>query len=213
MEHIIDIFAQEKVCAILRVDDARKARQAMEVCVRAGFRILEFTLTIPDVYACIESFAHREGILVGAGTILSKTDLDRAHSAGARFFVSPVFDEDLVRYALEKGYVFIPGVQTPSEMWRAHQLGVKLLKVFPYPAEGPAYIRSILGPMPFLKLMPTNGVTRNNVREFFKAGVFAVGLTTSLFVPQFLEHELWYELEDHARSFLEEIRLYSQVFQ
>jgi 2-dehydro-3-deoxyphosphogluconate aldolase/(4S)-4-hydroxy-2-oxoglutarate aldolase len=96
------------------------------------------------------------------------------------------------------GVALIPGVHTPTEMMRAHDDGAPLLKLFPAPAGGPAYLRSVLGPLPFLKIVPTNGVDASNIAEWFSAGAWAVGLVGPLFLAEDLAAGNWGAIEARA---------------
>ena len=122
--------------------------------------------------------------------------------AGARFLVSPVLDEAVVAEARELGAVAMPGVHTPTEMWRAHQAGAPVLKLFPAPAGGPDYLRAVRGPLPDLKIVPTNGVSEANARDYLDAGAFAVAFNTALFPPDALTQARWDEVEGRARALL-----------
>jgi Entner-Doudoroff aldolase len=180
-DEFVESFRRARVAAILRTDDQRKAAVAMAAAVRGGFTIVEFTLSIPGVYELIQDFSMREGVIVGAGTVLEVEQARRAVEAGARFLVSPVVDEAVIHAAAALGVAAMPGTHTPTEMWRAHRAGAQLCKLFPAPGGGPGYVRSVLGPMPFLKIVPTNGVDDENMEQWLAAGSWAVGFVASLF--------------------------------
>ena len=93
----------------------------------------------------------------------------------------------------------MPGTHTPTEMLRAHRSGAQLCKLFPAPAGGPDWVRSVLGPMPFLKIVPTNGVTPENASDWLAAGVHAAGFVAPLFVPADIEAGNWDAIEERAR--------------
>ncbi|MEJ7734285.1 MAG: bifunctional 4-hydroxy-2-oxoglutarate aldolase/2-dehydro-3-deoxy-phosphogluconate aldolase [Polyangiaceae bacterium] len=177
---------RERATAILRAGEQRLAADAMEAAVRAGFRAIEFTLTTPGALELIADFARRPGLSVGAGTVLSAEDAQRAVQAGASFLVAPNFDPEVVAEAARLGVASIPGVHTPTEMLAAHRAGAPLLKLFPAPAGGPAYLRSCLGPLPFLRIVPTNGVDLDNAAQWLEAGAWAVGFVNALFEPRML---------------------------
>ncbi len=192
----------ERATAILRTDDQQTAARAMEAVVRAGFRNLEFTLSCPGVYELIEDFAKRDGLVVGAGTVLEPAQARRAVEAGASFVVSPATDEAVIRTALELGVVAMPGAYTATEMVLAQKAGAQLQKLFPAPANGPEYARMLLGPLPGLRLVPTSGVTPENVGEWFAAGVFGVGWVASLFDAEDLRAGRFDNIEERARQCL-----------
>jgi len=195
-------FGQEKASAILRTDDAEKAALAMEAAIRGGFRIIEFTLTIPDVYQLVRDFSSRENLVVGTGTVMTAEQAHLSVEAGARFLVSPVVDEVVISAANDLGVASMPGTHTPTEMLRAHRAGAQLCKLFPCPHGGPDWVRSVLGPMPFLKIVPTNGVDHHNAGEWIAAGAFATGFVAPLFQAADMAAGRWDAIEERARKCL-----------
>jgi 2-dehydro-3-deoxyphosphogluconate aldolase / (4S)-4-hydroxy-2-oxoglutarate aldolase len=182
-EQFLDILWRERGTAIMRTGDQTVAAEAMEAAVRGGFRVCEFTMTTPGVLELIAQFAGKEGIVVGAGTVLTVADARAAAGAGARFLVSPVVDEEVIAAAAELGVAMMPGTHTPTEMLRAHRAGAQLQKLFPAAGGGPDYVRSILGPLPMLRIVPTNGVDESNAAAYLQAGAFATGFVRALFPP------------------------------
>lgn len=205
-DEFVSEFGRVRVSAILRTDDQRKAAEAMAAALRGGFTIVEFTLTIPGVYELIREFSQREGVLVGAGTVLEVDQARRAVEAGATFLVSPVIDEAVIAAANALNVAAMPGTHTPTEMLRAHRAGAQLCKLFPMPAGGPAWVRSVLGPMPFLKVVPTNGIDYDNMDQWFAAGAHAGGFVASLFAPNDVATGNWEAIEGRARAIVERAR-------
>lgn len=205
-DRFVQLLWDERATAILRTDDQDTAREAMQAAVRGGFRLLEFTLGCPGAFELIEELAGRDGLVVGAGTVLRRQDARRAIDAGASFIVSPVVDEEVIDEALAAGVAAMPGTHTPTEMVRAHRAGAPLQKLFPAPAGGPAYVQACLGPLPFLRLVPTNGVDAANVADWIAAGVWAVGFVGSLFEPDALRNRDFDRIEELARTSLEAAR-------
>jgi len=195
-------FHEQRVSAILRTDLSDAVAPAMEAAIRAGFRICEFTLTVPDAFEHIAAFAKHEGIVVGAGTVLSVEDARRAVEAGARFLVSPVVDEAVIEEAKRLGVAMMPGAHTPTEMLRAHRAGAPLQKLFPAPGIGAAFVKACLGPMPFLRIVPTSGVDATNAAAYFAAGAFAVGFVAPLFDPVDLREGRFDRVESRGRELL-----------
>jgi Entner-Doudoroff aldolase len=197
-----ELLWRERATAILRAGEQRLAADAMEAAVRAGFRAIEFTLTTPGALELIADFARRPGLSVGAGTVLSADDAQRAVQAGASFLVAPNFDPEVVTEAARLGVASIPGVHTPTEMLAAHRAGAPLLKLFPAPAGGPTYLRSCLGPLPFLRIVPTNGVDLDNAAQWLEAGAWAVGFVNALFEPKMLAGRDTDAIEARGRQLL-----------
>ena len=180
-DEFVSFFGQVKASAILRTPSAEAAAPAMEAALRGGFKVIEFTLTIPNALELIQEFSQRPGVVVGAGTVLTTQDAEAAVKAGARCLVSPVVDEAVIDAAKSLDVAMMPGTHTPTEMLRAHRAGGQLQKLFPAPGLGAPYVKACLGPMPFLKIVPTNGVDADNVAEYLAAGAFAVGFVAPLF--------------------------------
>ncbi|MDJ0975056.1 MAG: bifunctional 4-hydroxy-2-oxoglutarate aldolase/2-dehydro-3-deoxy-phosphogluconate aldolase [Planctomycetota bacterium] len=180
-DDVVAFLGQARASAILRTPHEAAAAPAMEAAVRGGFRAVEFTLTIPGVLDRIADFSKRDGLVVGAGTVLTVEDARAAVEHGARFLVSPVVDEAVIEEAHALGVAVMPGCHTPTEMHRAWRAGAQLQKLFPAPGLGPPYVKACLGPLPFLRIVPTNGVDVSNARAWLDAGAFALGMVAPLF--------------------------------
>jgi len=179
----IAALGKTRCSAIIRTARKDDARKAMDAAIAAGFTICEFTLTIPGALDLIKEFATRPNIIIGAGTVLTFEEARLAVAAGAKFLVSPVIDESIVAEAARLNVAAMPGCATPSEMLRAHRAGAQLQKLFPAPGTGPTWVAQTLAPMPFLRIVPTAGVTAENAPAYLRAGAFAVGFVSSLFDP------------------------------
>ena len=184
-ETIVEI-GEKKLSAIIRTDDEEQARRAMNAAVAGGFRMVEFTLTTPGALGLIEEFGKKtlpggESLLVGAGTVLSRKDAREAVTAGAKFLVSPVTDDEVIDEAADLDVPSIPGTYTPTEMFIATELGADLVKVFPAPHDIPTFVRQVRGPLPELRIFPTAGVDEDNFVSILEAGAFGVGFVSSLF--------------------------------
>jgi Entner-Doudoroff aldolase len=196
----------EGATAILRTDNQEKAALAMAAAIRGGFRIIEFTLTVPGVYELVQDFSRSDDLVVGTGTVLDPEDARKSVDAGARFLVSPVVDEVVISAANDLGVACMPGTHTPTEMLRAHRAGAQLCKLFPAPAGGPAWVKAVLGPMPQLKIVPTNGVDETNIDQWKAAGVFAMGFVAPLFVPGDIAAGRWDEIEARAGRMIKAVQ-------
>ena len=202
-DEFLDFYRSARASAILRTDMAEAATPAMEAAIRAGFRVLEFTLTVPQALERISEFAGMKDVVIGAGTVLTPQEARDAVKAGARFLVSPVVDEAVIDEAKALNVAMMPGCYTPTELLRAHRAGAPLQKLFPAPEPLPGFIRSVRGPLPFLRIVPTNGVHENNVAAVLKAGAFAVGFVNNLFDPNDLGLGRFDRIEQRGRRMLE----------
>ncbi|MHC4551079.1 MAG: bifunctional 4-hydroxy-2-oxoglutarate aldolase/2-dehydro-3-deoxy-phosphogluconate aldolase [Planctomycetota bacterium] len=202
-DEFVALLGEAKASAILRTSIEEAAAPAMEAAVRAGFRVVEFTLTTPGALARIAEFARRDGLVAGAGTVLTVAQARAAVEHGARFLVSPVVDEEVIEEARRLGVAVMPGTHTPTEMLRAHRAGAPLQKLFPAPGLGPAYVRACLGPLPFLRIVPTNGVDETNAAAWIAAGAHAVGFVACLFDATEIRAGRFDRIEARGRTLLD----------
>jgi 2-dehydro-3-deoxyphosphogluconate aldolase/(4S)-4-hydroxy-2-oxoglutarate aldolase len=177
-------LAAERVVAILRCGSAAQAVAAARALLAEGVRIVEVSLNTPGAVDAIAELASdygsAPGIAIGAGTVLDAKTVEQVAAAGARFFVSPVFDEGAVAVASELGLAAVPGCLTPTEMLRAHQAGAAAVKVFPATEWTPEGLRNVVRAMPFLRLIPTGGVGVENAQEWLAAGAAGLGIGSAL---------------------------------
>jgi len=156
---------------------------------KAGLTTLEVTMNSPDAIDAIHYLNEAYPQLnIGAGTVCTLTDLEQAEAAGASFIVSPILDIRLIHAAKEKGLAVFPGAFSPTEIYQAWQAGATAVKIFPATVFGPGYIKEIKAPLTEIKLLPTGGISKENIREYFAAGAFGVGMGSSLFSKTHLEN-------------------------
>jgi Entner-Doudoroff aldolase len=201
-DEFVQFLGANRASAILRTSIEEAAGPAMEAALRAGFKVIEFTLTTPGALGLIGEFARRSGITVGAGTVLTPDQATSAVEAGARFLVSPVVDEAVIEAAAGLGVAMMPGTHTPTEMLEAHRAGAQLQKLFPAPGIGPVYVKACLGPMPFLRIVPTSGVDESNAAAYLEAGAFAIGFVAPLFDPEDMAAGRFDRIEQRGRALL-----------
>ncbi|MBX3282210.1 MAG: bifunctional 4-hydroxy-2-oxoglutarate aldolase/2-dehydro-3-deoxy-phosphogluconate aldolase [Acidobacteria bacterium] len=170
------------VLPVIRADSADEARQVVDAICEGGIDTIEITLTIPDAITLIRQLTREfPGILFGAGTVMDADNARQCIDAGANFIISPATVDEVIRVCNEDETIVMPGALTPTEIVAAVGVGADAVKVFPVGAVGGAkYIRSLLAPLPDLKLVPTGGVTVETASECIEAGAFAVGLGSDL---------------------------------
>ena len=168
--------------AVIRGPSPELTVRMVEALVVGGVLGIEITYTTPNATEVVRSLDRAFGdvILLGMGTLTDSTQAAEARDAGARYLVSPITDETLGRAMVATGLPVMIGALTPTEVFRAHQLGSDVVKLFPGSAVGPDYVKALQGPFPHIPIMPTGGVDENNVADWFKAGVFAVGAGSQL---------------------------------
>jgi 2-dehydro-3-deoxyphosphogluconate aldolase/(4S)-4-hydroxy-2-oxoglutarate aldolase len=167
--------------AVIRTDTAEQAVEAGRACLRGGISLLEVTLTIPGALDAIGRLAREPGANVGVGSVTEPAQVRAAAAAGARFAVSPHFDPDILAETKALGLLSSMGGVTPTEAMTCHRAGVDVTKIFPASSfGGPAHLKALREPMPFLRLMPTGGVDESNLRAYLDAGAAGFGLGGSL---------------------------------
>lgn len=191
------------VLAVLRAPSARVAVSAAEALIRGGVTGIEITYSTPDAAAAIRELAApgRGDVVVGAGTITDPAQADEAARAGAAFLVSPGTRPHLVAAMRDTGRVVMAGALTPTEVMLALELQADVVKVFPAALGGPAYLRALRGPFPQAPLMPTGGVSAENLTEWFRAGAIAVGAGGELCPSADLAAGRFDEIERRGRAF------------
>lgn len=165
---VIDRIAAARVVPVVVVDGAEEGLALADAISAGGLPIAEVTLRLPGAMDALRAIAtQRPDVLVGAGTVISADQVDEAVDAGAQFLVSPGTFEPVIRRAQERGVPILPGVASASDVMRALDLGVHLVKVFPASVVGgPAAIKALSAPFPQVKFMPTGGVNAANIHEY-----------------------------------------------
>ena len=156
------------IIPVVVLDDAKDAKALGDALMKGGLPAAEVTFRTAAAEESIRIMAKEfPDMLVGAGTVLTTEQADRAMAAGAKFIVAPGFNPTVVKHCLEKGYPVCPGVQTPSEMEQAMELGLDFVKFFPAePAGGLNMIKAVAAPYVGLSFMPTGGINKDNVRDY-----------------------------------------------
>ena len=208
-EEVLGAIRSEAFIPIVRVNSREHALCAAEGIVRAGFSLIEITLTIPDALGVIEEVVTRFGkqLIVGAGTVLDTESCRSAIAAGASFVVSPSTDPVVIKATRSSGVVSMPGAQTPTEIVTGWKAGADLVKIFPAGlAGGPAYIRALRGPFPEIPFVPSNGIDHGNAAHYLAAGATAVGVGGPIFHAVSLARGDVEAIARDVRSFAEALR-------
>ncbi|EGF47345.1 2-dehydro-3-deoxyphosphogluconate aldolase/4-hydroxy-2-oxoglutarate aldolase [Lacticaseibacillus rhamnosus MTCC 5462] len=170
--------------AVVRGDDADEAVKTVDAVIAGGVTGIELTFTVPHADKALdelsEKYGDREDVLIGAGTVLDPATARLAIIAGAKFIVSPSFNADVAKICNLYSIPYTPGCFTPTEIQTALEAGVDLVKVFPGSVAGPAMVKALHGPFPQLAIMPTGGVSLDNLEAWFDAGVTLVGAGSNL---------------------------------
>lgn len=192
-------FGKLPLVGILRGYPRAVLPPLMEAYAEAGLSTIEITMNSEGALEMIRENSKRFGadLLIGAGTVCTLDQLKGALDAGAKFIVTPVLDESLVKYCKQHAIPVFPGAFTPTEIYRAWEAGATMVKVFPAGTLGADYIKQVKAPLNQLKLMPTGGIGLHNMDEYIKAGADGFGLGSALFDPQLIEDGNWKRLRTH----------------
>ncbi len=182
----LETILARKIVAIVRLEDYARAVAVTRALLAGGVSVLEFTLTGRGALAAITEVRQTLGdaVCVGVGTALRAEDAEAAIAAGAEFVVTPAVRKPVIAVCVNRNIPIACGGFTPTELLEAHEAGAELVKLFPAHVGGPKYLKDVLAPLPFLKIMPTGGVSAENARSFLQAGAVAVGIGGNLIAPQ-----------------------------
>jgi len=197
------------IIPIIRASSADAVMPVAEALLLAGLPVVEITLTVPNAIDAIGAVAKRFSgkLLVGAGTVTDAETARRAVDAGAEFIVTPCLVREVIEAAQRADVAVLPGALTPTEVFEAFRLGGDMVKIFPAQSVGgAAYLRALRGPFPDIPLVPTGGVTLDNVGEMFKAGAAAVGVGTELISQDALARRDYAAIGAVAKRFLAAVR-------
>ncbi len=207
-------FDKQPVLGIIRGAPPDSAHGVMQACISAGLQYLEFTLNSKEALAFIEEGAREfpEALCVGAGTVLSVADAERAVNSGAKFIVAPTLNEAVAAYSRERNLPYFPGALTPTEIEKAWNCGATMVKVFPANQMGPGYFSTVRGPFNEVRLMAVGGVGPDNVHSYLGAGASAVALGGSVFSPERMKNKEFDVIQKEISAFLFAVKtFYSRI--
>src|SRR5574344_1161093 len=193
------------VVAVIRANSLEEAQKLADCCVKGGIVGLEITFTVPGADEVIAALAKNKdaGYIVGAGTVLDAPTARIAIMKGAKFIVSPAFDKEVAELCNVYQIPYMPGCYTITEIINALKAGADVIKIFPGSSASPEYFKAVHGPLPQANLMPTGGVSLENVGEWIKAGAVAVGTGGSLTAPA--KKGDFEGVVNNAKAFVEEV--------
>ena len=199
------------IVAVIRAGSADDAVRCAAALVAGGVGGLEITYTTPDAAAAVKALRSGFGpeVTVGAGTLTTAAQVAESAEAGAEFLVSPGIRPALAQAMTATGLTTLMGVMTPSEVLLATEHGTDAVKIFPGSLGGPSFLSALRGPFPDLRAIPTGGVDANNLRAWFGAGAWAVGIGGELCPRPLIDRGDWAEITRRARihaAALEQVR-------
>ncbi len=190
---LVRIFSEDRLVAVVRTPTVEAAEMAARAMARAGVRLVEITLTVPDAFELIAKLATddefaRLGAIVGAGTVLTGAQAEDSLVAGARFLVSPALIPEMIEVGRSRDAMTMPGTLSPTEMLKAAELGADYIKVYPLATiGGPDYITNVRRALMHLPLVATGNVEYGEIPAYFKAGVVGFGIGGPLIRPDLLD--------------------------
>ncbi len=175
---IIKKITDSGLVVVVRAENPETAKKITNACLEGGAAAIEITYTVPGATKVIEELAKEYSgqIIIGAGTVLDSETARIAILSGAQYVVSPYLSRETLRLCNRYQIPCMPGVMTVEGVVEAMELGADILKIFPGEAFGPSIIKAIKGPLPQASMMPTGGVSIDNVGEWIRAGAVAVGV-------------------------------------
>jgi 2-dehydro-3-deoxyphosphogluconate aldolase / (4S)-4-hydroxy-2-oxoglutarate aldolase len=176
-QDVTGLLARVRLIPVITIEDAAQAEPLAEALKAGGLPCAEVTLRTDAAEEAIRIMSQDPDMLVGAGTVLSENQAERAIAAGSGFIVTPGFSGKVVRACQDRSVPVIPGAVTATEIGTALDNGIRVVKFFPAATMGgPAALRALAGPFPMMRFVPTGGVTPGNMAEYLGLGcVLAVG--------------------------------------
>lgn len=192
---------------VLRKVPSRIIQQVVEAAIKGGLKVFEITVDHPDALKQISLIKNEfsADCTLGAGTVLSIDDAKSALEAGAEFIVSPALIPSVIKFGKCHQVPVFSGAFTPTEVFSAQQAGADMVKIFPASILGPGFIKNLKGPFPEIKLMPTGGISVEQIGEYFQAGASVVGVGSELFQKTWLNESNFKAIEEMTRKYLQAI--------
>lgn len=201
-EHAITAY---RLLAIVRLRGTYDLAPVLTALRNGGIRVAEVTRDTPGAHELLAT-PPPDGLCLGTGTILSAKQAQEAVAAGAQFLVTPIFDPETVRWCAARSVVTAVGCMTPTEAYHAHQLGATFIKLFPAEIGGAAHAKALLAPLPFLRLVPTGGVTAETARMYLAAGCTAVAVGSAVVSEELVRTAQWGEITRRARALVDAVK-------
>lgn len=185
----LDAFEKLPLLGILRGIESKHVEPLAIAVGKTGLPALEITMNTPNAKELIKEMKYysRGKFSVGAGTVLTFRDLDAAVAAGASFIVMPSLQLEVIRICVSQKIPVFPGAFTPTEIYKAWEMGATMVKVFPSSVVGPAYFAEIKGPFDSIKLLACGGINKQTIGDFFTKGASAAAFGASIFKKEWLD--------------------------
>ena len=205
---IVEKIIADKAVAVIRLNEGDDVLKIVEAIRNGGITSIEITMTTPNALKLIEELnnIYNDDLLVGVGSVLDEVTAKDAINSGAQYVVSPIFDKNIIKTVIGNNIPVMPGCFTPTEIYKAYKSGADIVKVFPANVTGMKFFKAVKAPIPFLKLMPTGGVTLTNANEWIEAGACAVGIGSALLDKKAIANKDYSKLTENAKLLIENIK-------
>ena len=205
-EAVLSKLHSEKVVGIIRADNADGLADCAKALAAGGLTSIELTMTTPGAIKVMEQVTSAlPDFIFGLGTVLDAETARLGILAGAKFIVTPALRPDVITLCRRYAVPVFAGALTPTEIVNAWEAGADAVKIFPAEFFGPAYIKSIKGPLPHIDFVPTGGVTPETVGDFLKAGAWATGAGSALVDAKALKAKDWNTITARAQAFVKAV--------
>lgn len=202
---LIEAVAAHRVFAVVRARSAESALRAAEAAVVGGIKLVEVALATPGSFRVLSDLRHNYGdrVCVGAGSVTSHDQMDRAIKAGAQFISMPHTSPKLIEACRRSFVPPVIGALTPTEIASAWALGVPIVTLFPASSMGgPDYVAAITSRLNDIRLAVAGGVGSENIVDYFNAGAFAISVGARLFTSGDLKNENYAAIAERARGII-----------
>lgn len=201
---ILNHIVKHQIIGILRVNNADIALKATKAMYNGGIRSIEATMNVPNILSVIQDLSDEyvgEELLIGAGTVLDEASCRLAILSGANFIVTPNIDEGVIKCANRYQKPMVCGTFTVTEIVKAMELGVNIVKVFPSSVGSYDYLKAIDGPLPQAMIAPTGGINRENLLNWRDSGAVAYGISGEF--SKLANAEKYEELEKVSKEYVD----------
>ena len=202
-----ELFDAAPIIGIMRNLTPEHLEIIAENYFQSGLTCLEITMNsagaLENITKLTKAYAGR--LNIGAGTVCTMHDLDKALNAGSQFIVTPIINKEVIQACVSANVPIFPGAYTPSELYKAWHWGATMVKVFPAASLGPGYIKEVLAPLDYLKLLPTGGIGLNNLSDYLSAGAKGVGIGSQLFPKYIIRNQDWNALKKTFALFKDKV--------
>lgn len=204
----MDIIRDTGIIAIVRIDTEFEIEPLFEAVRDGGIKVIEITMNTPNAIKMIETVTKKfsDDMVIGVGTVLNSKTAKIAILSGAEFIVTPILRKDVITMCGKHSKIVIPGAFSPTEILDAWEYGADMVKVFPAGSLGSGYIKTIRGPLPQIKFVPTGGININNAGEFIKVGSTALGIGDSLINKKIVKEKRFDEIRELSAKFIKVVK-------